>query len=125
MLSLYLFLICSSLRLSCLSLLASRKPTTTALPYHSLTQRRFDNFGVGLVLRSEHSAVKAGDHVYGILPFQEYTVVAEPDQLGSNIFRVLENKEGIPWSVYVGVCGMPGEYGHLFYELHQVTRSMV
>ena len=25
-----------------------------------------DNFGVGVVLRSENSAVKAGDHVYGI-----------------------------------------------------------
>ena len=71
---------------------------------------RFSNFGVGRVLRSEHSAVKAGDHVYGFLPFQEFTVVAEPAQLGSDIFRVLENKEGLPWSVYVGVCGMPGEY---------------
>lgn len=76
----------------------------------SLIARRFVNFGVGLVLRSEHSAVKAGDHVYGVIPFQEYTVVAEPAQLGPTVFRVLENKEGLPWSVYVGVCGMPGEY---------------
>ncbi|EPS99452.1 hypothetical protein FOMPIDRAFT_1124261, partial [Fomitopsis schrenkii] len=70
----------------------------------------YANFGVGRVLRSEHSAVKAGDHVYGVLPFQEYTVVAEPARLGPDIFRVLENKEGLPWSAYVGVCGMPGEY---------------
>ncbi|KAI0719028.1 NAD-P-binding protein [Fomitopsis betulina] len=72
----------------------------------------FVNFGVGLVLRSEHSAVKAGDHVYGVIPFQEYTVVAEPAQLGPTVFRVLENKEGLPWSVYVGVCGMPGATAH-------------
>lgn len=24
--------------------------------------------------------------------------------------RILENKEGLPWSVYVGVAGMPGTY---------------
>ena len=64
---------------------------------------------MGLVLRSEHAAVKPGDHIYGIFPFQEYAVVSDPAQLGRDIFRVLENKEGLPWSAYVGVCGMPGE----------------
>ena len=28
---------------------------------------RLENYGVGVVLRSENSAVKEGDHVYGIL----------------------------------------------------------
>lgn len=68
-----------------------------------------NNFGVGLVLRSEHAALKKGDHVYGMLPFQEYSVVADPADIDSACFRVLDNKEGLPWSVYVGVCGMPGE----------------
>ncbi|KAF7800084.1 hypothetical protein EIP86_011327 [Pleurotus ostreatoroseus] len=62
------------------------------------------NFGVGVVLRSESTAVKAGDHVYGILPFQEYTVFPKFDGL-----RIIANEEGIPWSVYVGVAGMPGQ----------------
>ncbi|EMD32975.1 hypothetical protein CERSUDRAFT_118403 [Gelatoporia subvermispora B] len=63
-----------------------------------------DNFGVGKVLRSENPAFKAGDHVYGMLPFQEYFVAQDAQQ-----FRLLENKEGLPWSAYVGVCGMPGQ----------------
>ncbi|TBU32689.1 NAD(P)-binding protein [Dichomitus squalens] len=64
------------------------------------------NFGVGVVLRSENSAVKAGDHVYGQYDFQQYVIVPE---LPSRIWRVLENKEQIPWSAYVGVAGMPGQ----------------
>ena len=64
---------------------------------------------MGRVLRSEHSAVKAGDHIYGHMPFQEYAVFADPAYLGSDVFRVLENKERLPWSAYVGVCGMPGK----------------
>ncbi|TFY64903.1 hypothetical protein EVJ58_g2313 [Rhodofomes roseus] len=69
------------------------------------------NLAVGRVLRSEHSAVKAGDHVYGYFPFQEYVVFPSPAHLG-DVFRVLENKEGLPWSVYVGVGGMPGATAH-------------
>ena len=70
---------------------------------------RIANFGVGVVLRSEHAAVKKGDHVYGLLPFQEYSVIADPADMSADCFRVLDNKEGLPWSLYVGVCGMPGK----------------
>ncbi|KAH9914710.1 alcohol dehydrogenase [Fomitopsis serialis] len=76
------------------------------------THNTFTNFAVGRVLRSEHSAVKAGDHIYGHMPFQEYAVFADPAYLGSDVFRVLENKECLPWSAYVGVCGMPGATAH-------------
>ncbi|KAI0332231.1 NAD-P-binding protein [Cubamyces sp. BRFM 1775] len=62
------------------------------------------NYGVGVVVRSENSAVKPGDHLYGVFKFQHYVIEKEPSQ-----FKVIENKEGLPWSVYVGVCGMPGE----------------
>ncbi|KAM5534492.1 hypothetical protein V8D89_011824 [Ganoderma adspersum] len=61
------------------------------------------NWGVGLVLRSESPSVKAGDHVYGFVKFQHYEVVE------STRLLVLENKEGLPWSAYVGVAGMPGQ----------------
>ncbi|CCM01058.1 uncharacterized protein FIBRA_03106 [Fibroporia radiculosa] len=66
-----------------------------------------ENFGVGVVLRSEHSSVSAGDHLYGLFPFQEYFVSKDPGP-----FRVLDNKEHLPWSTYVGVCGMPGQTAH-------------
>lgn len=66
------------------------------------------NFGVGVVLRSEDSAIKPGDHVYsGDILFQEYFVATD-----ASLFQVLENKENLPWSVYVGVCGMPGQTAH-------------
>lgn len=35
--------------------------------------------------------------------FQEYFVAND-----ASAFTVLENKENLPWSTYVGVCGMPG-----------------
>ncbi|OCH96220.1 NAD-P-binding protein [Obba rivulosa] len=63
-----------------------------------------NNFGVGKVLRSEDSMFKPGDHIYGMFPFQEYVVAQDPKG-----YKLLENKEGLPWSVYVGVCGMPGQ----------------
>ncbi|KAI0827338.1 NAD-P-binding protein [Trametes gibbosa] len=62
------------------------------------------NYGVGVVVRSEHPALKAGDHIYGFFAFQQYFVATDAKQ-----YKVIENKEGLPWSVYVGVCGMPGE----------------
>jgi len=62
------------------------------------------NFGVGLVLRSESSSIKPGDHLYGHFPFQQYVVVKDTSSL-----RVLKNEEKLPWSLYVGVCGMPGQ----------------
>ncbi|KAJ8474584.1 hypothetical protein ONZ45_g15904 [Pleurotus djamor] len=67
-----------------------------------------DNWGVGVVLRSETPKLQPGDHVYGMLPFQEYSVFSEIDQL-----RLLQNKEGIPWSLYVGIAGMPGQTAYL------------
>ncbi|CDO77399.1 hypothetical protein BN946_scf184857.g5 [Trametes cinnabarina] len=61
------------------------------------------NFGVGVVVRSENPAVKPGDHLYGIFEFKHYVIASDPSQ-----FRVLKD-EGLPWSAYVGVAGMPGE----------------
>jgi NADPH-dependent curcumin reductase CurA len=78
------------------------------------------NFGVGKVLRSDSGEVKAGDYVYGIFglicvtshgfaaltfsaDFAEYQIKTDAGSV-----RVLRNEEKLPWSVYVGVAGMPG-----------------
>ncbi|KAI9065187.1 NAD-P-binding protein [Trametes sanguinea] len=61
------------------------------------------NYGVGVVVRSENSAVKPGDHLYGVFNFQHYVIENNPSK-----FKVLKD-EGLPWSAYVGVAGMPGE----------------
>ncbi|OSD00542.1 NAD-P-binding protein [Trametes coccinea BRFM310] len=62
-----------------------------------------NSFSVGVVVRSENPAVKPGDHLYGIFDFKHYVIEHDPSK-----FRVLKD-EGLPWSAYVGVAGMPGE----------------
>ncbi|KAH9854530.1 NAD-P-binding protein [Lenzites betulinus] len=79
---------------------ASVKSYSPPFPLHE----PITNFGVGVVLRSENPAIKVGQHIYGIFAFQQYFIAAEPTH-----YKVIENKEGLPWSVYLGVCGMPGE----------------
>ncbi|KAG9227210.1 hypothetical protein PLEOSDRAFT_1113387 [Pleurotus ostreatus PC15] len=66
------------------------------------------NHGVGVVLRSENSSFKPGDHVWAYFPFQEYIVQTDVTNV-----RVLENKENLPWSTYVGAAGMPGQTSYL------------
>ncbi|KAM5544840.1 hypothetical protein V8D89_001738 [Ganoderma adspersum] len=68
------------------------------------------NYGVAVVVRSESSAIKKGDHVVGLLdrqfPFQEYVLVRAHD---FSTIRLVENSAHLPWSLYVGVLGMPGQ----------------
>ncbi|TBU46930.1 alcohol dehydrogenase [Dichomitus squalens] len=66
-----------------------------------------EGYGVGVVLRTENSALKKGDLVYGLYDFQEYVIW--PGLPANGISRVLENKENLPLSAYVGVAGMPGQ----------------
>ncbi|KAG9316551.1 alcohol dehydrogenase [Chiua virens] len=63
------------------------------------------NYGVGVVLRSETPAFNPGDHVSGILSFEEYSVVTH---IGAFMITKIENKHNLPWSVFVGAVGMPG-----------------
>ncbi|GAA6006453.1 hypothetical protein JCM10207_004939 [Rhodosporidiobolus poonsookiae] len=64
------------------------------------------NFGVGKVVKSANEKYKEGQHLYGSFPFQHYAVVSK-DQADS--LRLLENKEGLPWTTWVGAAGMPGQ----------------
>ncbi|KAI0701954.1 alcohol dehydrogenase [Cytidiella melzeri] len=62
------------------------------------------NFGVGVVLRSEYNGVKPGDHVYiRDMPFQQYNVRSD-----LNSALVIDNKYNLPWTLFVGMLGMPG-----------------
>ncbi|RDX54995.1 NAD(P)-binding protein [Lentinus brumalis] len=76
------------------------------------------NFGVGVVLRSENPAVKPGDHLYGFYPFVQYTI-----QQNAQAFRVLDNKENLPWSAYIGVCGMPGETAYYAWKEYAAPKK--
>jgi NADPH-dependent curcumin reductase CurA len=82
------------------------------------------NHGVGVIIRSDHQDFKAGDHIrappfclfysfliytyteltYFILSvFQEYFVVKD----GFEGFYKLPESSKMPWSLYLGVLGMP------------------
>ncbi|KAF8994481.1 alcohol dehydrogenase [Cyathus striatus] len=62
-----------------------------------------DGTGVGVVLRSENAAFKQGDHVYGNLPYQNYAIINDAQDL-----IIVENKYKLPWSAFVGPAGLSG-----------------
>ncbi|KAG6906596.1 hypothetical protein DXG01_012999 [Tephrocybe rancida] len=63
-------------------------------------------YGVGVVVRSENVEVKKGDHVYGMLSHEEYSI---HQSLKGEGLVVIFNEHNLPWSAYVGVTGMPGK----------------
>ncbi|KAL6658574.1 hypothetical protein ACP70R_004160 [Stipagrostis hirtigluma subsp. patula] len=60
------------------------------------------NFGVGVVVDSTHPEFDAGDLVWGMSGWEEYTLVAEPESL------IKINHPELPLSYYTGVLGMTG-----------------
>lgn len=88
---------------------------------------RLYSFGVGVVVRSENPDIKAGAHVYGILgeiavmsnyvvdesgingcaPLDHQEYVVKSDVTG---LQVLQNPYNLPWSAFIGVLGMPGQF---------------
>ncbi|PCH38850.1 NAD(P)-binding protein [Wolfiporia cocos MD-104 SS10] len=86
-----------------------RDPSIKSYAPPFLPSQPLDNYGVGLVLRSERSSFKQGDHIYGRLPFQQYIVMPAA---AAEQYTVLNNDTGLPWTAYVGICGMPGQTAH-------------
>ncbi|KAI5844024.1 hypothetical protein DFP73DRAFT_573565 [Morchella snyderi] len=74
-----------------------------------------DSAGVSKVIKSDSPDFKEGDIVAGSVGVEEYTVV--PKEKLSD-FRVIDNKEGLPLTYYLGVLGMPGLTAYSsFYEI--------
>ncbi|KAG6816087.1 hypothetical protein H0H87_008749 [Tephrocybe sp. NHM501043] len=61
-------------------------------------------YGVGVVVRSDNAKVQEGDHVYGSLTHEEYSIHKGLDEL-----IIIPNEHKLPWSAYIGVAGMPGK----------------
>jgi NADPH-dependent curcumin reductase CurA len=57
------------------------------------------NFGVGKVIDSTHPEFQAGDLVWGMSGWEEYTLVSQPESL----FKI--NHTELPLSYYTGVLG--------------------
>ena len=62
---------------------------------------RIENFGVGIVVRSDNLKFKPGDRVYGT--FGAIIIKKSLD------ITIIKNEANLPWTVYVGTLGMPGE----------------
>ncbi|CAO2143724.1 unnamed protein product [Urochloa humidicola] len=60
------------------------------------------NFTVGKVIDSTHPEFNAGDHVWGMSGWEEYTLVTQPESLIN-----IKHTE-LPLSYYTGVLGMTG-----------------
>jgi len=67
--------------------------------------------GVGVVIRSDNQGIKKGDHLYGFLPHEEYSIHRSVEGL-----RLLVNAEKLPWSTYVGAAGMPGKTAYMAWK---------
>jgi hypothetical protein len=76
------------------------------------------NYGVGVVLRSEFSGIKSGDHLYGSLPFQNYVIKNELEDL-----RVFENPYKLPWSTFIGVLGMAGQTAYVAWKEYSKAKK--
>ncbi|EPS99472.1 hypothetical protein FOMPIDRAFT_1016999 [Fomitopsis schrenkii] len=78
-----------------------------------------DNYGVGVVVRSQNSGVQVGQHLYGFYAFREYSVIKDLAGLGPRA-RILDGLPQLSWSAYVGVCGMPGQTA--FYAWNEYSK---
>ncbi|KAJ0972966.1 hypothetical protein J5N97_020925 [Dioscorea zingiberensis] len=71
-------------------------------------------FGVSRVLDSGHSDFKAGDYVWGVTGWEEYTLITDTQSL----FKIPIFTADVPLSYYTGLLGMPGFTAYVgFYEL--------
>ncbi|KAH9832045.1 NAD-P-binding protein [Rhodofomes roseus] len=89
----------------------------------SFVGQSLTSFSVGRVLHSEHFTVKAGDHVYGHSCFQAPSEgrAVSPAWPSSAMSSRARDKEGLPWSVYVGVYCMPGATAH--HAWHEIANA--
>ncbi|XP_015698837.1 2-alkenal reductase (NADP(+)-dependent)-like [Oryza brachyantha] len=70
------------------------------------------NYGVMKVISSGHPGFKAGDLVWGVTGWEEYTLIDKPESL-SKI-----NHPDLPLSYYTGVLGLPGLSAYVgFFEV--------
>jgi NADPH-dependent curcumin reductase CurA len=69
------------------------------VPRDKNTLQVLANFGVMRVISSGHPDFKAGDLVWGITGWEEYTVINNPESL----FRI--NHPKLPLSYYTGILG--------------------
>ncbi|KIY66931.1 NAD(P)-binding protein [Cylindrobasidium torrendii FP15055 ss-10] len=63
-------------------------------------------YGIGVVLRSESTEYKTGDHVHGHFDYKHYQVIQENNL--SNLRGTIKRHPKLPWTAYTGVAGGSG-----------------
>ncbi|KAG7086279.1 hypothetical protein E1B28_002243 [Marasmius oreades] len=73
---------------------------------------------VGVILRSEHDDYKPGDHVLGLVNFEEYTI---PSNL--TFLKKITREPGLDWPVYLGAAGMPGRSAYFAWKKYAQAKK--
>ncbi|KAF9464078.1 hypothetical protein BDZ94DRAFT_1191919 [Collybia nuda] len=95
-----------------------RSPETKSYSDPYFVGQPTNGLGVGVVVRSEHPDVKAGEHLYGGLTHEEYSIRKDLNGL-----RTIKKEHGLPWSVYVGAAGMPGMTAYMAWKEYSKAKK--
>ncbi|KAF5335316.1 hypothetical protein D9611_011771 [Ephemerocybe angulata] len=116
-----------------------REPDVKSYAPPFIVGQPIDGYGVGVVLKSKSSEFKKGAHVYGtfstyigthnpglsrnatdtcVSEHQNYIVFPNRADL-----MVLDNKQKLPWSYYVGAAGMPGKTAYMAWKEYSSAKK--
>ncbi|KAF9461631.1 NAD(P)-binding protein [Collybia nuda] len=84
-----------------------RKPDVPGYVPPFILHEPISGHGVSVVLRSRNPHFKEGAHVRGFMDFAEYCII-EGDGFPMQSLILLKNDLQLPWSLYVGILGVPG-----------------
>ncbi|TCD60768.1 hypothetical protein EIP91_009537 [Steccherinum ochraceum] len=104
--------------------------SSAKMSFPTLTRGKpVDNFGVGVVLRSESPAYTAGDFVHGYINFEDYSIVHPPAADAENSahdfqsLKKIHKHPSLPASIYVGTLGMPGQTAYSGWKAFALEKS--
>ncbi|KAH8804273.1 NAD-P-binding protein [Flagelloscypha sp. PMI_526] len=72
------------------------------VPAFPLGEPYIESGAVAVVLRSEKGGFIKGDHVTGVLPHREYSILTDG-------FIKVDNPHKLPWPLFLGLLGGPGK----------------
>ncbi|VDC07345.1 unnamed protein product [Peniophora sp. CBMAI 1063] len=82
--------------------------------------RPLSGYGVGQVVRSEDPAFRPGEVVHGWMSHEEYSVYS-CRSITIMPFRKIADV-GVPWSVYTGILGVPGQTAFYAWKAYSQSR---
>ncbi|KAF8905368.1 chaperonin 10-like protein [Mucidula mucida] len=93
-----------------------REPDVSLYGISYLRGQPIFNTGIGRVLRSEVRAFKVGDHITGMLDFQEYNIITSERISAGGYQAIVKAEPSLPWTVYLGAAALTGRTAFLGYK---------